>query len=75
MFYWHKKEKEFRQDASSLQIPAGVVYKRITLKNPRTGGTCKFKLINHTAENGEVVAWRYKSYWPIDNLRIIIWND
>jgi len=73
--FWDAKKHQFQQEASTLNIPAGVVHKTIKLKNPKTKGTCLFNLVKHEADNGDVVAWIYKSHWPIKDLRMLIWND
>lgn len=69
--YWDKENASFTQDASTLGIPPGKVYKNITLFNPRTKGTCEFTFFEHIYGEDDVIGWKYKS----NNLTLVIWND
>jgi len=73
MFWWDKSEKEFRQEASTLQIPPGTTFnKGITLRNPKTDGTNHFYYVcTHYSNEGEVTHWSFTS----KDCSMLIWND
>lgn len=73
-FHYHKEDKTFSQEASTLDIPPGMVYDAIKLTNPKSGGFRIFSFArNIMMDSGEDVgAWEYKSG---DGIVLVIFND
>lgn len=76
LFWWDGKAKEFRQEASTLNLPPNSTFQLgITLKNPKTNNTEHFmymKTIRDEQEN-EVVGWKFEN--EKGNCFITVWND
>jgi hypothetical protein len=77
-FIFHKEDKSFSQEASSLDIGAGETHQYIKLVNPKTNGS---QIYQHTktlwtgsGEDREVGGWEYTAIGK-DNLKLTIWND
>lgn len=76
MFWWDGKEKEFRQEISTLNLPSGATFQKgITLKNPKTCGREHFmyKRTCYDRRENEVTHWEFES--TKNNLTMLIWND
>lgn len=74
-FYYHKEDKSFSQEASSLEIEVGNVYEVIILVNPKTSGRRVFHLTKELrdASGEDIGGWEYVNL--SDNLKCSIWND
>jgi hypothetical protein len=73
-FHFHKEDKTFSQEASSLEIAIGTVYPLIRLVNPKTQGvrTYMHRKTLMDASGEDIGGWEYYS---IDGLKLIVWND
>jgi hypothetical protein len=73
-FHYHKGDKTFSQEASTLDIRPGTVYDAIKLTNPKTGGFRIFSFAREiSTDSGEDVgAWEYKSG---EGIILVIFND
>lgn len=72
--HFHKEDKSFSQEASSLGIPAGELPDTFRISNPKTRNfriyTLRKTLMTDSGE--DVGGWEYRSD---DGLLFTLWND
>lgn len=73
-FFYNKENKTFSQEASSLEIEIGNVYKVIIVHNEKTGGRRMYHLVKELCEGEEVGGWQYVCLAQPE-LKLTIWND
>lgn len=73
-FFFHKEDKSFSQEASSLEIEIGNVYEVIILHNPKTGGRRTYHLVKELSDHEEIGGWKYVCLSQ-PALQVTIWND
>lgn len=73
-FFYHKEDKSFSQEASSLEIEIGNVYKVIIIHNEKTGGRRMYHLVKELGDREEVGGWEYVCLAQPE-LKLTIWND
>ena len=72
-FHYDKEKFLFSQDASSLGIKPGKVYKILTLESQWTGKKMYFAFRNVIPNGDEVRGW---TYWnKTTGITCTIWND
>lgn len=72
--FYHKEDKTFSQEASSLEIEIGNVYKVVIIHNPKTGGKRRYHLVKELCDREEVGGWEYACLSQPE-LKFTIWND
>ena len=75
LFNYHKDDKTFTQEASTLRLPPYQYPNRITLQNPKTLGICIFQIENVKMDDGDIISWDYCSIAGASNIKLRIWND
>lgn len=76
MFYYHKDDQSFTQDASTLEIEIGKVWEYVKLVNPKTQQHRIYKLTKTLMDDSceDVGGWEYTCTTQ-PNLKLTIWND
>lgn len=77
MFFWHKEDSSFSQEASTLNIGVGYTPTQFFIENEKTGNKVLFyykkTLYYGTGEDKEVGGWEY--YSSDNKYTATIWND
>lgn len=76
-FHYHKDDRVFTQEASTLQFPPGKAPRRIAMENPKTKGICIFEFLMTTRNErtGDIETFEYLSIAPNKDINLTIWND
>jgi len=71
---WDSKSKTFSVEASCLR--AYALTDAPVLKNPKTGGTRRFRLTRRERDReNDLVAWHFVSETSTPTMRLVIFND
>jgi len=74
--HWHKEDQSFSQEASTLNIGPGNLYRTIKVTNSNTGKTEIFNLVKTIMQDEEDIGgWKYESSNLSLGLTLTIWND